>query len=279
MNSIIDKPPEVNPKLKLSIGSVISNPIPDDEYLKTEGNKSLYITTGFIIFDIIIVLLIFLQEYDFLTNRANKGSLYFSIKSFFTILILAAITILFWSRKYYFCQIGRFSYIILGSIYYLTKLILKLINLIKKLTNNDKDDDSEISIADIIFFFVHLSSILPRILAFFLSKKYIEKMRKLRKIYMAREQESFIEKIASRIEHGYTRWSNPNSSYIVDNEKKNKHTKHFFYKKEDEEEDNNDNIKNKVVVTLNGDKLFDDNSADNSNKNGYIFDRKDEGLI
>ena len=31
MTSTKDKPPEVNPMLKMSIGSVISNPIPDDE--------------------------------------------------------------------------------------------------------------------------------------------------------------------------------------------------------------------------------------------------------
>ena len=33
MTSTKEKPPEVNPILKLSIGSAISNPIPDDELL------------------------------------------------------------------------------------------------------------------------------------------------------------------------------------------------------------------------------------------------------
>ena len=292
MTSNKDKPPEVNPMLKMSIGSVISNPISDDEYLTKEGNKNLYIATSIIIFDIILVLLVFLQEYNFLTKEGKNYPLFFSIKSFFTILILALITILFWSHKYYFAQIGRFGYLILGTIYYIIKLVLKIVYIIKKLTEEEDEDepeeDDEVGPTDVIFIFVHLFTILPRILAFFLSKKYIEKLSKIRRIHMAAEHESFIEKIASRIENGYTRWSNPN--YKANNEKEiTLNKKQYFDKKEgkDEDEENNDNeldreIKEKILITLDGNKIVDDNSTYNSNinnKKGYIFDKKDEGLI
>ena len=283
MSSTIDKPPEVNPMLKMSIGSVISNPVPDDEYLTNVGKKSLYITTSFIIIDIILVLLVFLQEYHFLTKDDQNYPLFFSIKSFFTILILASITILFWSHKYYFAQIGRFGYLILGGIYYLLKLVLKLINLIKNLTEEDEDGpEDEVVAADVVFIFVHLTTILPRVLAFFLSKKYIGKLNKIRKIHMAAEHESFIEKIASRIENGYTRWSNPN--FKGNNEMENApKTKKYFDKKEDEDNDDNvldKGIKEEILNTLEGNKIIDDNTiTSNSNKKGYIFDKKNEGLI
>ena len=291
MTSTKDKPPEVNPMLKMSIGSVISNPISDDEYLTKGGKKSLYIATSIIILDIILVLLVFLQEYNFLTKEGKNYPLLFSIKSFFTILILALITILFWSHKYYFAQIGRFGYLIFGTIYYIVKLVLKVVNIIKKLTEEEDEDESEedeVEPIDVIFIFVHLFTILPRILAFFLSKKYIEKLNKIRRIHMAAEHESFIEKIASRIENGYTRWSNPN--YKANNEKENTlNKKQYFDKKEGKEEDeeNEDNeldreIKEKILITLDGNKIVDDNSTYNSNlsnKKGYLFDKKDEGLI
>lgn len=292
MTSTNEKPPEVNPMLKMSIGSVISNPISDDEYLTKGGKKSLYIATSIIIFDIILILLVFLQEYNFLTKEGKNYPLLFSIKSFFTILILAIITVLFWSHKYYFAQIGRFGYLILGTIYYIVKFVLKLVNLIKELTEEEDEDEpeeeDEVGPIDVIFIFVHLFTILPRILAFFLSKKYIEKLSKIRRIHLAAEHESFIEKIASRIENGYTRWSNPN--YKANNEKEiTLNKKQYFDKKEgkDEDEENDDNemdkeIKEKILITLDGNKIVDDNSTYNSNfsnKKGYIFDKKDEGLI
>ena len=105
---------------------------------------------------------------------------------------------------------------------------------------------------------------------------------------MAAEHESFIEKIASRIENGYTRWSNPN--YKANNEKESTlDKKQYFDKKvgKDEDEENDDNeldreIKEKILITLDGNKIIDDNSTYNSkisNKKEYIFDKKEEGLI
>ena len=63
MTSAREKPPEVNPMLKMSIGSIISNPVSDEEFLTSEGQKSLYLTTIFIIIDFLITFFIILQEY------------------------------------------------------------------------------------------------------------------------------------------------------------------------------------------------------------------------
>ena len=274
MSSTREKPPEVNPLLKLSIGSIISNPLPDDEILKSEGKKSLYSTTLCIIIDILFTLLIFLEEYDFLANDFIKNFLYFSIKSFFCILILALVIILFWSRKYHVALIARFGYLILGSIYYLTKFILKIINLINQFKLRRKKK-GKIKILDIIFLFVHIFTILPRILAFFLIKVYISKIKRIRQIKLEAEHENFVDKIAARIEKGYTRWSNPNASYTADDEKDGGENKNIF---ESEEEyinkikDENENID----FEINGNKIDNDNKNDKEKE--YIFD-KDEGLL
>ena len=274
MTSQREKPPEMNPTLKMSIGSVISNPIPDDEYLTSEGKKSLNLTTIFIIIDIILTILIFLQEYDFLTKDFKKNFLFFLIKSFLCIIILVIVIIFFWFHKYYYAQICRFSYVILGTIYYLLKFLIKIINLIKEINEENEENDDELNIADIIFLFIHLTTLIPRILAFFFSREYVKKLKKIRQIKLAAEHENFVEKIAARIEKGYTRWSNPNISYIDDNEgdiELNK--KQFFDKNEDDINinDSGDNSSEKAIFTINGKNL-----GDGDNKKEFLFDKKDE---
>lgn len=277
MSSSKEKPPEINPILKLSIGSIISNPIPDDEILSLEGKKSLYSTTFCIIFDIIFTLIIFLEEYDFLANDFINNFLYFSIKSFFCILILALVIILYWSHKYYIALIDRFAYLILGSIYYLLKFILKLINLIKQF-NAKHERKGKIKILDIVFLFVHLFTIIPRILSFFLIKVYINKLKRIKQLKVEVEHENFVDKIAARIEKGYTRWSNPNASYTEDDEKGNEENKNKYFESEEEfinnNKNNNENNEN-IIFEINGNKISEENNDDKE----FIFDNKNEGLI
>lgn len=265
-----EKPPEFNPKFKMSMGSVISNPIPDIEYLTNEGKKSLNLTTIFVIIDLILIILIILQEYDFLTKDFSKNFAFFLIKSFLCILILSIVILFFWLHKYYYAQIIRFSYIIFGAIYCIVKFILKIINLIKDINEEDEENENQLNIGDIVFLFIHLLTIIPRILAFFLSREYIKKLKKIRQIKFETEHENFVEKIAERIERGYTRWSSP-----MIEEKRNieLNQKQFFDKKEDDINinDNGDNNKEKVVFSINGNNLDDDN-----NKKEFFFDKKDE---
>ena len=57
---------KIDPDYKISIGSTISNPIPDDEYLTKEGNKKLKIIIIYIILDFILTLFMILEFYNFL---------------------------------------------------------------------------------------------------------------------------------------------------------------------------------------------------------------------
>ena len=244
MDSINRKSPEVNPMLNMSVASIISNPIPDDELLIREGDKKLNIILICIVIDLILTLLIILQEYDFLKELVNTDILLFFIKSIICILLLGLVIFLYCLHKFYIAIFARFSYLIVGIIYYISKFVFKLVNLISKEEEGtqsegqeDEEPENEIKIIDIIFLTLHLFSIIPRILAFYFCRGYIEKLRKLRQIRIEEEHDNFVEKIASRIENGYTRWSNPKASFSKDT---GKPIKQYFDKKEDHINDSNE---------------------------------------
>jgi hypothetical protein len=244
MDSINRKSPEVNQMLNMSVASIISNPIPDDELLIREGDKKLNIILICIVVDLILTLLIILQEYDFLKELVNTDILLFFIKSIICILLLGLVIFLYCLHKFYIAIFARFSYLIVGIIYYISKFVFKLVNLISKEEEGtqsegqeDEEPENEIKIIDIIFLTLHLFSIIPRILAFYFCRGYIEKLRKLRQIRIEEEHDNFVEKIASRIENGYTRWSNPKASFSKDT---GKPIKQYFDKKEDHINDSNE---------------------------------------
>ena len=244
MDSIHRKSPEVNQMLNMSVASIISNPIPDDELLIREGDKKLNIILICIVIDLILTLLIILQEYDFLKELVNTDILLFFIKSIICILLLGLVIFLYCLHKFYIAIFARFSYLIVGIIYYISKFVFKLVNLISKEEEGtqsegqeDEEPENEINIIDIIFLILHLFSIIPRILAFYFCREYIEKLRKLRQIRIEEEHDNFVEKIASRIENGYTRWSNPKASFSKDT---GKPIKQYFDKKEDHINDSNE---------------------------------------
>ena len=244
MDSTNQKSPEVNPMLNMSVASIISNPIPDDELLIREGDKKLNIILICIVVDLFLTLLIILQEYDFLKELVNTDILLFFIKSIICILLLGLVIFLYCLHKFYIAIFARFSYLIVGIIYYISKFVFKLVNLISKEEEGtqsegqeDEEPENEIKIIDIIFLTLHLFSIIPRILAFYFCREYIEKLRKLRQIRIEEEHDNFVEKIASRIENGYTRWSNPKASFSKDT---GKPIKQYFDKKEDHINDSNE---------------------------------------
>jgi len=266
MTSDEQKIPESNPKLKISIGSVISNPLPDDELLTIEGDKKLNMVLICIVVDIFMILFVILQEYDFLIDGRRNDILIFFIKTIICILLLGFIIFLFCLHRLYSAQIARFGYLFFGSIYFIFKFIQKIINLANEIdqTNEESEEreeeteeDININKIDIIFLFVNLFTIIPRILAFFYSRGYVEKLKKIRKIKNEMEHENFVEKIAARIEKGYTRWSNPNASMIMDFEPKKKH---LFDKKENDDDNDNDEENENVLFEINGNKMGEENN-------------------
>ena len=251
MSSEQEKSPEINPALKKSFGSAISNPIPDDEYLTIAGDKKLKLILICIIIDFTVTLLMLLQEHEFLNDINNNKLLQFIFRIILCLLCFTSLIILFCLHKILAAKIARWAYLILGSAYYGLIMCLRIINLVEVCMETDKDKTIYI-----IFFILYLGTIAPRLIVFFISRKYIEKLQKLMQIKMLDEQEKFVERIATRIEKGYRRWSNPNVSYEeeenVIEENKNKF---LFDKKEnninDNSTDENDSEKIDFIINSN----------------------------
>ena len=241
-----EKPSEINPDFKVSVGSNISNPLPDDVYLKKEGNKNLRIILIYIIIDFIITLAMLLQEYDFLIEITSDLILEYIFRNILCVICFSFLIVLFCLHKLIATHIARWIYLILGSIYYcliITLRILKIIFIIK-------EKDKSIALPT-IFSILFTGTIAPKIRVFFISRKYIKKLDSLIQIKRLEEQEQFVERIATRIEQGYRRWSNPNMSITEEEKLEVDKVKYLFEKKENNindssTDDNNENDIEKV---------------------------------
>ena len=98
----------------------------------------------------------------------------------------------------------------------------------------------------IIFFVIFLGTVVPRILVFVISKKYVKNLESLYELKKLAEQEKFVESIASRIEQGYERWSTPNQSNngeeMVGKGEKRKEKEKYLFKKKDNNNINDDSL-------------------------------------
>ena len=247
MNSEPEKPPEINPAFKASFGSVISNPIPDDEYLTLASNKKLKLILICIIIDFLVIVLMLLQEYEFLISIDNMRLIQFILRCVLCLICFSSLILFFCLHKIISAKIAKWSYLILGIVYYGIILVFRIINLVEICLS---DEDKTLSI---VFFILFLGTIAPRIIVFFLSKKYIEKLEKLLQIKMLDEQEKFVERIATRIEKGYRRWSNPSISYDEeDNVLEDNKNKYLFDKKENiiNNGSTDDNESEKIDLTI-----------------------------
>ena len=255
MSSEHEKSSEINPAFKASFGSTISNPIPDDEYVIKAGDKKLKLILMCIIIDFGVTLLMLFQEHKFLDSIENNKLLQFIFRCILCLLCFGSLILLYCLHKILAAKIARWAYLILGIAYYVGILLLRIINLIDICL--DPEETKKTKIIFIVFLVIYLGTITPRILVFFLSRKYIEKLQKLQQIKMLDEQEKFVERIATRIEKGYRRWSNPNISYEEeDNVLDDNKNKFLFDKKEnninDYSTDENDSEKNDFIISTNG---------------------------
>lgn len=102
--------------------------------------------------------------------------------------------------------IARYCYIIVGGVFYFVKLII----MVFIRTIEIEEGNFYLSDIDIIFIYVALVSIIPRIFGFLLMKNLIEDFKKLEDYKREVEHETFIEKVSSKVDRGYSRWSEGN---------------------------------------------------------------------
>ena len=90
-----EKLPEINPAFKISVGSNISNPIPDDEYMNKEGSKSLKFILICIIIDFFITSIMLLQDYEFLLEQTENEILEFVSRIVLSFVCFSSLIIFF----------------------------------------------------------------------------------------------------------------------------------------------------------------------------------------
>lgn len=221
-----EKLPEINPAFKISVGSNISNPIPDDEYMNKEGSKSLKFILICIIIDFFITSIMLLQDYEFLLEQTENEILEFVSRIVLSFVCFSSLIIFFCLRKLIIAHVARWAYFILGLIYYCVILGLRILKLIYIIKETEKS-----IVIPIIFLSITAFTIIPRIIVFFKSRKYLKKLKILYQIKRLEEQEQFVESIAKRIEKGYQRWSNPNANISEDEETSEEDKSKFLFEK------------------------------------------------
>ena len=235
-----EKTSGINPAFKVSVGSNISNPIPDDEYLQKEGNRSLKLLIIFIIIDFVVTLIMLLQDYEFLIDVNNTQILEYIMRTILCCICFSSLIVLFCLHKLIATHIARWAYLILGIVYYCLIFSLRILKIVYIIKETEKS-----LLLPIIFLILFTGTIAPRIIVFFKSRKYLKKLESLYQIKRLEEQEQFVERIATRIEKGYRRWSNPNVSYSDEETLDDDKTKYLFEKKvnninDNSTDDNND---------------------------------------
>ena len=122
-----EKSSSINPAFKISVGSNISNPIPDDEYLQKEGNRNLKLLIFLIIIDFVVTLIMLLQDYEFLIDVTNTQILEYITRTILCCICFSSLIILLCLHKLIATHIARWAYLILGIIYYCLIFSLRIL--------------------------------------------------------------------------------------------------------------------------------------------------------
>ena len=228
--------------LKISMGSVSSNPISDQEELTIKRKRFLFITLICTTSDFIIIILILTKDCNFYTSGDEKEKSTPNVKNFILFTILAflfflIILILLLIRKPFFSKICRYIYLIAGIAYYIYQIVTKIIDFY--------GNNFELGSNDIIFFFLASIVIVPRIIGFTFVRLYEKILHKIEQVKRAEDHENFLEKIVNKVDRG----------------SKVNNVKASVCEKELDQSQNDGNDEEEVVFTMNDNKVITDNKG------------------
>ena len=224
--------------LKLSMGSNISNPIADKDLFGKENKRLYKIIILFITLDFILNELIIINDSEIISpNDLKKSLLFFLFYTLISIIIFFSILLFIYLNKLLLNKIIRFSYLIIGILYYIYQVIMSIINF--------ANIDFNLTTFNIIVFIIISLTIIPRIVGFLYIKIYEINIIKIDNAKVAEEHEMFIEKVVNKLDRSTT-------SNIKENELEKE------LNKSDEEE---------IIFTMNKDKVVVDTTKDNSDSN------------
>ena len=183
--------------------TMISNPEPEPVFVSKEGKSNFikaiicisvdFLTTIFLIFIQYGLFQIFEEKLQ--TNYiVIIGTIAFAFFAFIISFIISHVTIL--------VIISKFSYIIIGSLYYGYKVILMIIYLI--------ENEDGISNLALVFFIIILGTIVPRAFAFYNLESLEKVCKKVDESKRILNHQKFFEKLGKKIDYGIgnSRWSN-----------------------------------------------------------------------
>jgi hypothetical protein len=192
--------------LKISMGSVTSNPMSDKALFNEENKKFYKIIIILIIIDFFLNELIILHDYILISllegekeedkdnNNQEKEPelLLFFLFTILSIIIFGLILYVLYLKKLILSKITRFCYLIIGILYYTYQIIIKFIYFGE--TGFDLDP------FNIIFFIIISLTIIPRIMGFLYIRVFERSIVKLDKAKIDEEHVNFIEKVANNLD-------------------------------------------------------------------------------
>ena len=192
-----------NPSFKISISSVIES---DRVLFNRESIQFLKKVTILIILDFVCTEYIIVN--DSILNYINKKEdikwVLLSILSPIAFVFFLVIFILLYLKKPLLSKIARYVYLIIGIIFFIYEVVIKMIDLSRK--------GFSLNYFDYIVFLVIAISIVPRITGFIYIRFFEKKIQKMREAELAEEHELLLEKVVDKFDRS------TNSSKLIDKE-------------------------------------------------------------
>ena len=192
-----------NPSFKISISSVIES---DRVLFNRESIQFLKKVTILIILDFVCTEYIIVN--DSILNYINKKEdikwVLLSILSPIAFVFFLVIFILLYLKKPLLSKIARYVYLIIGIIFFIYEVVIKMIDLSRK--------GFSLNYFDYIVFLVIAISIVPRITGFIYIRFFEKKIQKMREAELAEEHELLLEKVVDKFDRS------TNSSRLIDKE-------------------------------------------------------------
>lgn len=192
-----------NPSFKISISSVIES---DRVLFNRESIQFLKKVTILIILDLVCTEYIIVN--DSILNYINKKEdfkwVLLAILSPIAFVFFLVIFILLYLKKPLLSKIARYVYLIIGIIFFIYEVVIKMIALSLK--------GFSLNYLDYIVFLVIAISIVPRITGFIYIRFFEKKIQKMREAELAEEHELLLEKVVDKFDRS------TNSSRLIDKE-------------------------------------------------------------
>ena len=240
--------------LKISMSSVVSNPISDKDIFEKENLNLFKIIATLIIIDFIFNELIIINDCHFLKSLKDDededpSTPLLCIFTILSLVIFGSLLLLLYVKKVVLSKLSRFFYLIVGILYYIFQITKKIISLAK--------DDFSLDIFEIILFIIISLTIIPKIVGFLYIKVYERNLKKIEGARIAEEHEMFIEKVVNKLDRSTT-----------NNSKENELEKELEKTVEEDEE---------IFLTMNNNKVIIDKKDEIKNNKNNIKKRKLNG--